>query len=199
MNLRPPERRDQCNIWPEPGDRPFHEVSCAHQEDLKLPIDRQEIDERVALRHVLDRSRDGRNRGKAAREQHLLGWAKGVEARDDLNRIAVELDNLAALARNELGLRKPIGAQHIDMRFGSQHHRCGLPRNIGDIGDVIIVTMADQDLVGLRNVLVNESGFQRQGRIGIRLIPEIPRISSADPGVEKNGLIAKTEFPSIGP
>jgi hypothetical protein len=59
--------------------------------------------------------------------------------------------------------------------------------------------MADQDLVGSRNVLVNECGFQRHGRVGIRLIPEVSRISSADPGIEKNGLILKSNLPSVRP
>jgi hypothetical protein len=60
------------------------------------------------------------------------------------------------------------------------------------------VAVADEDLVGLLDVLVDKGLFDLDGRVRVELAGEKPGVETTKPGVDEDGFVGERDLPPVG-
>jgi hypothetical protein len=92
-----------------------------------------------------------------------------------------------------------VGAEHVDVGLRADYRRSGLLGDVRHVGDVIEVAVADQDMVGARDVLVDHGGLERQPGVRVRLAAEETGVGAAEPGVEEDRAVLEADLPGVRP
>ena len=198
MDLRVEDRRQERHVRPQSRDLALDEVGGAHREDAVLAADGDQVDEGVALGHLAHFARRRRRHGdEMAGHCVLLDRPHRVETREHLDGVPVELHVLAAFHLHDLLLGDAGRAQHVSVGLRADHHRAGLLRDDGDVGEMVPVAMADEDVVCLADVLIDQALVGRDRRVRVELAAEESAVETAEPGIDEDGLPAEGDLPAV--